>query len=50
VATTGDLFVKRRKLAPSKITEMCENEGLDPSDAKNRKKMSRMRKEKTLQD
>jgi hypothetical protein len=50
--TTDDSFVnvKRRKLGPSEITDICEKQGLDPAKAKNRAKASLMQKQKTLKD
>jgi hypothetical protein len=36
LVTTDTRYVKRRKLDPKVITDMCEKEGLDPSIAKNR--------------
>jgi hypothetical protein len=40
LATTDSRYVKRRRLDPAVITEMCEREGLDPSVVKNRSAMS----------
>jgi hypothetical protein len=39
LATTDTRYVKRRRLDPKVITEMCEKDGLDPSTAKNRAAM-----------
>ena len=39
LATTDSRYVKRRRLDPAVITEMCEKEGLDPSVVKNRSAM-----------
>jgi hypothetical protein len=50
-AAIGDpMAMKRRKLTPQQLSKMCEDEGLDPSVAKNRTNVGRMHKEKTLQD
>ena len=40
LATTDNRYVKRRRLDPAVITEMCEREGLDPTVVKNRSAMS----------
>jgi len=40
LATTDSRYVKRRRLSPAIITEMCEKQGLDPSVTKNRNAMS----------
>jgi hypothetical protein len=47
---TGESFVKRRKISHLEITEMCEIAGLDSLDANNRRKMSKMHLEQTLED
>ena len=40
LVTIDNYYVKRRRLNPAVITEMCEKEGLDPSVVKNRAAMS----------
>lgn len=50
VATTDNYYVKRRKLTPSAITDLCETEGLDSSDPKNRKKMGIKHRAEELQN
>lgn len=41
---------KRRKLTTSDVTKMCEMDGVNPSDRKNRKKMSRLHRKQDVQD
>lgn len=50
VATTDDVFVKRRKLTPAQITEMCVSKGLDPKSEKDRKKAGQMQRAKVVED
>lgn len=41
LVTTDRAYVKRRRLDPAVITEMCEKDGLDPSVVKNRAAISK---------
>jgi hypothetical protein len=50
INVTDDSFIKRRKIGNLDLTEMCEIAGLDPLDVKDRRKVSKMHYEQTLED
>lgn len=49
IDVTDESFVKRRKIGNLDLTEMCEIAGLDPLDVKNRRRVSNMHYEQTLE-